>query len=76
MCDNEYLAHQMVRERIREAEARGALDAMLRQAEALAPSLGADGGRQAGRAARLEPWWQLPAAWVAHLALPKMWNRL
>ena len=35
MCDNEYLAHYVVRERIREAEASSALRALLREKRAL-----------------------------------------
>lgn len=70
MCDNEYLAHAMVKERLREAVARGAFNAMLQQ------SRGADTGRARTRPTRLALWWHEPAAWVAHLALPKIWNRL
>ena len=61
MCENEYVAHMMVKERIRHAEVRAAFEAMLRR------------GR---RATWLELWRQASAAWVAQLALPKMWNRL
>jgi len=67
MCDNEYLAHAMISDRLREAEAQCALRAMIQQA------LEAGAAR---RPARLEIWWQASAAWVAQLALPKMWNRL
>jgi hypothetical protein len=76
MCDNEYVAHLMVKERIREAEARGAFDAMLRQAAASSASAGSGPDRRGRRPARLPLWRQVSAAWVAHLALPKMWNRL
>jgi hypothetical protein len=70
MCDNEYLAHAMISDWLREAEAQGALRAMVQQAlEAGAP-------RRPTRPTRLEVWWQASAAWVAQLALPKMWNRL
>ncbi len=76
MCDNEYVAHVMVKERLREAEAHGAFNSMLRQAlSAPQPLRGAAGDTHA-RPTRLELWWEASAAWVAHLALPKMWNRL
>jgi hypothetical protein len=75
MCDYEYVAHAMVRERIREAEARGAFNAILRAATSPRPF-----GRSAvdghPRPTRLGLWWQASAAWVAHLMLPKMGNRL
>jgi hypothetical protein len=70
MCDNEYLAHAMISDRLREAEAQGALRAMIQQA------LEAGAARRPNRPTRLELWWQASAAWVAQLALPKMWNRL
>jgi hypothetical protein len=70
MCDNEYLAHYIVRERLREAEARSALRSMLRDKRA------GDTSREEAGPTRLELWWHASAAWVAHLALPKMWNRL
>jgi hypothetical protein len=73
MCDNEYLAHAMVRERLREAEARGVFNAMLRQASTTRPPAAS---REHSRRTRLELWWEASAAWVAHLALPKTWNRL
>ena len=73
MCDNEYLAHAMVRERLREAEARGAFSAMLRQAStARQPAA----SRERYRRTRVDLWWLASAAWVSHLALPKTWNRL
>ncbi|MGH7302007.1 MAG: hypothetical protein ACRELZ_01875 [Candidatus Rokuibacteriota bacterium] len=72
MCDNEYLAHRMIQERLREAEARGALNTMLREASRLRQTRDTAAGR---RPAWLQLW-QTPAAWVAHLALPKTWNRL
>jgi hypothetical protein len=72
MCDNEYVAHAMVKERLREAEARGAFNAMLRQAP-IAPEPVAN---ERPRPTRLELWWQASTAWATHLALPKMWNRL
>lgn len=77
MCDNEYVAHVMVRARIREAEARGALNAMVRESEMRA---GKDVGL--GAFARLQrhgwvsAWWHTAPAWLAHLTLPKIWNRL
>jgi len=70
MCDNEYLAHYVVRERIREAEASSALRALLREKRAL------DRGHAEARPTKLELWWQAATAWAAHLALPKMSNRL
>ena len=73
MCDNEYLAHQLIKDRLREAETRGAFNAML-QAASVLPEARSDGERP--RPTRLALWWQAPAAWVAHLALPKIWNRL
>ena len=73
MCDNEYLAHAMVRERLREAEARGAFSAMLCQASTARPPAA---NRESSKRTRLDLWWQASAAWVAHLALPKTWNRL
>ena len=74
MCDNEYLAHQMVRERLREAEARGVLNAMIREVDTLAATTGAAGRRP--WTGRLDAWRQAPGAWLAYLALPKIWNRL
>jgi hypothetical protein len=70
MCDNEYLAHALISDRLREAEAQGALRAMIQQA------LEAGAARREARPTRLEAWWQASAAWVAQLTLPKMWNRL
>ena len=70
MCDNEYLAQAMISDRLREAEAQGALRAMIQQA------LEASTARREARPTRLEGWWQASAAWVAQLTLPKMWNRL
>ncbi len=52
MDDYEYLTHYLVRERLREAETRGALHAI-------------SGLR-----------WLASVAWVAHLSLPKICNRL
>jgi len=76
MCDNEYLAQSLVKERLREAEARGALNSLLSRATVMPPQgrpklVGARPMRT-----RLELWWQASAAWVAQLALPKTWNRL
>ena len=78
MCDNEYVAHVLVRERIREAEARGAFNAMVRATE-----LRSLDDRRLGRGApaqqrhgRVDAWWHVAAAWLAHLTLPKTWNRL
>jgi hypothetical protein len=76
MWENEYVAHMMVKDRIRQAEARAAFEAMLRQATS-SPSPAARGAdRRQRRATRLELWRQASAACVAQLALPKMWNRL
>ncbi len=76
MCENGYLADWMVRERLREAEERGAFNAMLRQASTSPQPAGGDGGAERSQPTRLELWWQASAAWVAQLTLPKMWNRL
>jgi len=76
MCENEYVAHMMVKERIREAEARGVFDAMLRQATASSAPARSGADRQGCQATRLELWRHAAAAWVAHLTLPKTWNRL
>jgi hypothetical protein len=76
MCDNEYVAHAMVRQRIRDAEALGAFNAMLRQAVSVPPPP-RDGARpQRPRPTWLELWRHVSADWAAHLALPKIWNRL
>ena len=37
MCDNEYLAQSLVKERLREAEARGALNSLLSRATVMPP---------------------------------------
>jgi len=73
MCDNEYLAHQMIKDRLREAETRGALNSLVREFQ---QTQGSDAGREYPRRTWPELWWQAPAAWIAHLALPKIWNRL
>jgi hypothetical protein len=73
MCDNEYLAHQMIKDRLREAETRGAVNSLVREFQ---QTQGNDAGREYRRWPWLELWWQAPAAWVAHLTLPKIWNRL
>lgn len=70
MLDNEYLAQYLIRDRLREAEARGALNAMVRQARRRAVSRDGARPRRSGR------WRQASAAWFAQLALPKIWNRL
>ena len=53
MCDNEYLAHAMISDRLREAEAQGALRAMIQQAPQkparLAGRPGPPGSRSGGR---------------------------
>jgi hypothetical protein len=76
MCDNEFLAHAMVRERLREAEARGVFGAMLRQASIARRPAAEPAARGRSRRTRLELWWRASTAWVAQLALPKTWNRL
>lgn len=76
MCDNEYLAQAMVKERLRDAEARGAFNSMLRHAASSARLPRRASADTRRRPTRLELWWQASAAWVAHLALPKTWNRL
>jgi len=76
MCDNEYVAHAMVRERLREAEARGAFNATLRLTSISRQPSGTDAGDGRRRSTRLELWRRAWAAWVAHLTLPKTWNRL
>jgi hypothetical protein len=73
MCDNEYLAHQLIKDRLREAETRGVLNSMIREFQ---QAQGTGASRADPRRTWLELWWQAPAAWVAHLALPKIWNRL
>jgi hypothetical protein len=65
-----------VKERIRAAEARGAFDAMLRHATASPSPAGSGADRRGRRPTKLELWWQASTAWAAHLALPKMSNRL
>jgi hypothetical protein len=79
MCDNEYVAHVLVRERIREAEARGAFNAMVRETELRILDdrrLGRGAPAQQQRPGRFDAWWHVAAAWLAHLTLPKTWNRL
>ena len=60
MDDNEYLLQYLIRERLREAEARGAFHSMLRHA----------------RPSRFGLWWRLTVARAAHLSLPKLGIRL
>ena len=62
MCDNEYLAHQMIKDRLREAETRGALNSLVREFQ---QTQGSDAAREYPRRTWLELWWQAPAAWVA-----------
>jgi len=76
MCENEYVAQMMVKQRIREAEARGAYDERLRQALAASAPAGRGTDRRRRRPTRLGLWRLVSAAWVAQLALPKVWNRL
>lgn len=79
MCDNEFVAHVMVRERIREAEARGAFNAMLRESERRtgeATRLGLSAAVRRQVRGWMSGWWPAAPAWLAHLTLPKTWNRL
>lgn len=77
MCDNEYVAHVMVRERIREAEARGAFNAMVRESEMrTGKDVGPDAFVRLQRHGWVSAWWHTAPAWLAHLTLPKIWNRL
>jgi hypothetical protein len=76
MCENEYVAHAMVRERIREAEARGVFNAMVRHALSAPRSPREGTGGERPRPTWLELWRQASADWATHLALPKIWNRL
>jgi hypothetical protein len=79
MCDNEYVAHVMVRERIREAEARGAFNAMVRESELRAGEatrLGRGAAARPQRRGWVSGWWPAAPAWLAHLTLPKTLNRL
>ncbi len=70
MDDYEYLTHYLVRERLREAETRGALHAMLQ--EARRGTVSRDSTRPGQSGLR----WLASVAWVAHLSLPKICNRL
>ena len=70
MDDYEYLAQFLVRERLREAEARGAYHAMLQEARRGTVS------RDSTRPGRSRLRWLASVAWVAHLSLPKICNRL
>jgi hypothetical protein len=70
MLDNEYVTLYSIRERIREAEAKGAFYAMLRQARPRPAR------PDRGRPAWLGLWWQVVIAWAAQLALPKSGVRL
>ena len=67
--DDEYLARFLVMERLREAEARGAYHAMLQ--EARRGTVSRDGTRPKRSGLRCAS-----IAWVAHLFLPKICNRL
>jgi len=62
MDENEYLAQFLVRERLREAEARGAYHAMLQ--EARRPTVSRDSARPGRSWLR----WLASVAWVAHLS--------
>ena len=70
MDDYEYLAQYLVRERIREAEASGAYHSMLQEARR------GTVGRDSARPGRSGLRWLTFLAWVAHLSLPKICNRL
>jgi hypothetical protein len=74
MCDNEYVARVMVKERIRDAEARGAFNAMVRERGLRTDGLGVSARPR--RHGWMSAWWHTAPAWLAHLALPKTWNRL
>ena len=77
MCDNEYVAHVMVRERIREAEARGAFNAMVRgSALRTSDDVGLGVFTRPRGAGCASAWWHTAPAWLAYLTLPKIWNRL
>jgi hypothetical protein len=70
MDDNEYFIQYLVRERLREAEARWAYRAMLQEARRGTVS------RDSTRPGRSGLRWLASVAWVAHLSLPKICNRL
>jgi hypothetical protein len=70
MDDYEYLAQFLVRERLREAEGRRALHAMLQEARRGTVS------RDSARPGRSWLRWLASVAWIAHLSLPKICNRL
>ena len=70
MDDYEYLAQFLVRERLREAEGRRALHAMLQEARRGTVSL------DSARPGRSWLRWLASVAWIAHLSLPKICNRL
>ena len=54
MCDNEFLAHAMVRQRLREAEARGVFSAMLREASTARQLTAKPGAGEHSRRTRLD----------------------
>jgi len=62
MDENEYLAQFLVREHLREAEARGAYHAMLQEARRATVS------RDSTRPGRSWLRWLASVAWVAHLS--------
>jgi len=70
MDDYEYLAQYLVRERIREAEAREAVHRMLQEARRETVS------RDSARPGRSVLRWLASVAGVTHLSLPKICNRL
>jgi hypothetical protein len=70
MDENVYLAQFLVRERLREAAARGAYRAMLQEARRGTVS------RDSARPGRSWLRWLASVAWIAHLSLPKICNRL
>jgi hypothetical protein len=70
MDDTQDLAEYLIRERLREAEARGAVHALLRAARR------AEASRDGARRRRPGLWWHVATAWAKHLSLPKICNRL
>lgn len=76
MLDNEYLTQYLVRERLREAEASGALHSALRQASMLRRARHREASRDDARPGWFGLWWQMAVARAAHLALPKSRIRL
>ena len=76
MDENEYLAQFLVRERLREAEARGALRMMLREARERADARRREASDDRARPGRFGLWWHVMVARAAHLSLSKLGNWL